>query len=59
MIHAIKTAYFAFSDFVYITGATAFAVSWNQFINSKIATSKRHKTKKINTAMSIQKIIMI
>jgi len=59
MIQASKTAFLAFNDLVYITGATAFAVSWNQFINSKIQTSNKQKIKKMKTQISIQKIINI
>lgn len=38
------TANLGFIDHVYTTVATAFAVSWNQFINSNAKTNKQSKT---------------
>lgn len=54
---ARSTAFFALSDLVYITGATAFAVSWNPFINSNIQTKERQATVNKNIQISIQKSI--
>lgn len=56
---AISTAFFGFKDFVYMTGATALAVSWNPLINSKIHTRDKHATKNRKIQMSIQKIIVL
>ena len=39
---ASMTDFLAEREFEYMTGATAFAVSWNQLINSKAQTRRRH-----------------
>lgn len=41
------TAIQGFSELVYITVATALAVSWNPFTNSKAHAAKRQRTKRI------------
>ena len=38
---ASATAFFGEREFEYMTGATAFAVSWNQLMNSNAQTSAR------------------
>ena len=44
---ARRTAFFGAREFEYITGATAFAVSWNPLINSNAHTSARQRPAKI------------
>jgi hypothetical protein len=46
-IAARSTAFFGLSEFVYITGATAFAVSWNPLINSNAQTRRRQSPRRI------------
>jgi hypothetical protein len=46
-IAARSTAFFGLNEFVYITGATALAVSWNPLMNSNAQTSRRHSPRRI------------
>ncbi len=59
IIQESRTAFFASIDFVYITGATAFAVSWNQLINSNIHTKDKQIIKKDKVHKSIKNIFII
>ena len=59
MTQEIITAFWGSRDFVYITGATAFAVSWNPFTNSNKHTSPKQRARRAKTQRSIQNIKII
>lgn len=56
---AISTDFFGLSEWLYITGAIALAVSFIPFTNSNATTTQRQTISKINIPISIPKIIYI